>query len=689
MKPVGNLLRLVRILTTLSPDIWALRRYDPDGCDMRPPDRFAQDLITLGPVFVKLGQILSTRPDILPESYIARLAELQERAPEMDFATIRRVVEEELGKPLEMAFDSFEHMPVAAASLAQVHKARLADGTTVAVKVQRPRLEALFRRDLDALGLGLRLLDLLAPRRLRRTNLRAFLAEFRRYSMGELDFRAEARVMDRFRVNLAGQDGVRIPMTFPDHTSARVLTMDWVEGMRLSEAAASLSGQTRSALVERLMSMLLRMFVSDGLFHADLHPGNIVFHADGTFTLLDFGMYGELNAAERDRFVLYWMAVAQRQTRRAYHHFSQQTKPLQDADHARFRQSFDDLAARFYAVPSLEASLARTYLAMMRAGYRAKFVFPASLMLHAKALTTAEALLFKLAPDARFDDLSRPFITREVAARFAASDPVGRITQILPEFLLTGAIPPAEAMDDAWDRSATHDMWESVMGAFGPADRGLGRAGLMALFHHFAQRHLGQETERVLSETWATYDVLEADLPLQPNNGATLTTHLAALTLALHRTLVSHDRSQAQSHALIHAIGWDIYRRMADPPWELARTITADPAKRLRIATDMFRRFPFGPPGYGWRDVDAGEDVVAFDCTKCPVAEFFAHHDDAELCTATWCALDFPVAEKWGGRLVRPKTIAGGHDHCDFRWHSEPGLDDAESTKARPNAERR
>jgi predicted unusual protein kinase regulating ubiquinone biosynthesis (AarF/ABC1/UbiB family) len=688
MRRARNFLRLARILASLSTDIRALRRYDPTGGDTRAPDRFAQNLIGLGPVFVKLGQILSTRPDILPESYVLRLSELQERAPEMDFATIRRVVEEELGTPLETAFDSFEPRPVAAASLAQVHKATLADGTTVAVKVQRPGLEALFRGDLDALEFGLRLLRVLAPRRLRRTNLPAFLSEFRRYSMGELDFQAEACVMDRFRKNLAGQDGVRIPETFPDHTSARVLTMDWVEGMRLSEAAATLSKKTKSALVDRLMSMLLRMFISDGLFHADLHPGNIVFHPDGSFTLLDFGMYGELNAAERDRFVLYWMAVAQRQTRRAYHHFSQQTKPLPDADHALFRQSFDDLAARFYAVPSREASLARTYLAMMRAGYRAGFVFPASLMLHAKALTTAEALLFELAPEARFDGISRPFIAREVAARLATSHPLGRISQVLPELLLTGAMPPAEAIDESWDRSAIRGMWESVMGAFGPADRGLGRAGLMALFHHFAQRHLGRETERVLAETWATYDVLEADLPLQPNTGAILTTHLAALTLALHRTLVSHGRSPAQSHALIHAIGWDIYRRMADPPWELARTITADPAKRLRIATDMFRRFPFGPPGYGWRDVEAGEDVVAFDCTKCPVAAFFAHHDDAELCTATWCALDFPVAEKWGGRLVRPKTIAGGHDHCDFRWHPEPGLGDAETTRAGRNAER-
>lgn len=677
VKPAGNLRRLVRILATLLPDVRAIRRYDPDGGDTRAPDRLARNLTALGPVFLKLGQILSTRPDILPESYIKRLSELQEHAPEIDFTTIRRVVESELDAPLETSFDNFEPRPVAAASLAQVHKATLADGTTVAVKVQRPGLDALFRRDLDALEFGLRLLRVLAPRRLRRTNLSAFMSEFRRYSMGELDFQAEARVMERFRANLSGQEGVRVPRTFPDHTTACVLTMSWVEGMRLSETVTTLSGSTQTKLVNRLVSMLLKMFVSDGLFHADLHPGNIVFHTDGSFTLLDFGMFGELSAAERDRFVLYWMGVAQRQTQRAYHHFSQQTKPLPDANHTLFRQSFNDLAGRFYTEPSREVSLARTYLSMMRAGYRAGFVFPASLMLHAKALTTAEALLFELAPEARFDEISRPFIAREVTARIAASDPLGRISQVLPEFLLTGALPPAEAIDESWDRLSTRGMWQSVLSVFGPTERGLGRAGLRALFHHFAQGHLGSETDEILSESWAAYDVLEADLPLQANTGAILTTHLAALTLALHRTLVSHGRTPAQSHALIHAIGWDIYDRMADPPWELARTITGDPAKRLRIATDMFRRFPFGPPGYGWRDVEAGKDIVAFDCTKCPVAAFFADHDDSELCTATWCALDFPVAEKWGGRLVRPKTIAGGHDHCDFRWHVGQGPDPA------------
>ena len=241
---------------------------------------------------------------------------------------------------------------------------------------------------------------------------------------------------------------------------------------------------------------------------------------------------------------------------------------------------------------------------------------------------------------------------------------------MLPEFLLTGTLPPAEAIDDIWDRTATQKMVRGMLEAVVPGGESIGRSTLSMLLRRFALPHLGAETNAILAETWVAYDLLDRDLPLESNTGAIITTHLAVLTLALHRTLLAKGRSEAESHELIHAIGWDIYNRMADPPFEFARTITADPVKRLRIATDVFRRFPFGPPGYSWRDVQAGADVVAFDCTRCPVAEFFAGHESAALCTATWCALDYPVAEKWGGRLVRPKTIAGGNSHCDFRWHA-------------------
>ena len=208
----------------------------------------------------------------------------------------------------------------------------LPDGTEVAVKVRRPDVGQLINRDLDAMDYGLRWLRRLFPRRLQRTNLRAFFDEFRRYTLQELDFSHEGEVIDRFRGIFASRSEVIFPRVHWSHTRPGVLTMDWVEGMRVHEAARSLDTQTKERLVARLVDVLLQMFVSDGLFHADLHPGNILFHEDGSFTLLDFGMYGELTPAQRDRFILYSLAVVQQQTRLASHHFKAQTIDLPGAD---------------------------------------------------------------------------------------------------------------------------------------------------------------------------------------------------------------------------------------------------------------------------------------------------------------------------------------------------------------------
>jgi ubiquinone biosynthesis protein len=353
---------------------------------------------------------------VLPQAYVEALSNLQENGPKLSIENIRLIVERELGKPIEKLFATFDQAPVAAASLAQVHRATLPDQTVVAVKVQRPDLERLMGRDLDAMQFGLRWMYHLAPHRMQRTNLNDFFAEFRRYTLRELDFSREGHVIDRFRANFVGRSDVKFPTVHWSHTSQCVLTLDWVEGLRLREAASSLGAPEKQRLVTLLIDVMLQMFVSDGLFHADLHPGNIFFHRDGTFTLLDFGMYGELSVPQRDRFILYWFAVVQRQTRRAFHHFKAQTRVLPGANETAFYTRFAALAESFYSSRLSEMSFTKVYLEMMVAGYQYGFVFPSELMLHAKALTTAETLIFVLDPDARFEgafsSVYRPRICR-------------------------------------------------------------------------------------------------------------------------------------------------------------------------------------------------------------------------------------------------------------------------------------
>ena len=678
-----NLSRLVMICWALFQQYRALRRFSAGAANVGAPVEFAASLVALGPAFVKLGQMLSTRPDMLPQPYVDALSALQEKGPRVPPEAIRITIENALGKTVEELFASFDQVPVAAASLAQVHRATLPDGTPVAVKVQRPALEHLVGRDLDALALGLRLLYRLFPRRMQRTNLLEFFSEFRRYTLRELNFSGEGHVIDRFRKNFAARAEVKFPKVHFSHTSQRLLTMDWVEGLRVREAASSLAEKQRQQLVSLLVDVLLQMFVSDGLFHADLHPGNIFFHPDGTFTLLDFGMYGELTAAQRDRFILYWFAVVQRQTRRAFHHFKAETRRLPEANEAAFFARFEVLANKFYSSRLSEMSFTKVYLEMMKAGYEYGFVFPSELMLHAKALTTAESLIFVLAPEARFDELSRPFIAREYAARTSSLDLLKRrVSQLVPELLLLGEFLPSAAVDETWDWNATVELFSELRRQFdGTLQRSLERGGLwQTLIEPHARAvlkatPLGDSTGDLLKQAWDRYYELEPSIAMQSTIGAVFTTHLAAATLALHEILLRHGTSAAESHRLIYDIGWRIYVQMGEIPLLVASAVTRDPHKRLKLATDLFRTFPFGAPSYEWRDVLSADGSVAFDCTKCPVAEFFGKHDASELCVQTFCRLDFPLAEKWGGQLHRAGTIASGAAVCDFRWRPREPAD--------------
>jgi len=680
--PFRNLMRLTVICWVLLREYRALRRH-LRGMDVGAPSRFATRLVTLGPAFVKLGQILSTRPDLLPQEYVDALSALQEAGPEVPSTQIETTVEGELGGPIEDLFSSFDRAPVAAASLAQVHRATLKDGTAVAVKVQRPSVETLISRDLDAVDFGLRVLSRVSASRLQRSNLQAFFGEFRRYTLKELDFAQEGTVIDRFHANFMGRTDVKFPRVHWSHSSHRVLTMDWVAGMRLSDAAQALDAPTKKRLVTLLVDVMLKMFVSDGLFHADLHPGNIFFHQDGTFTLLDFGMYGELTSSQRDRLILYWVAVVQRQTRRAFYHFKALTRALPGADEQAFAARFAELADAFYASRLSEMSFTKVYLEMMKAGYAFGFVFPSELMLHAKALTTAETLIFVLAPDARFESLSRPFIAREYADRAMSLELLTRrASQLLPELLLLGELPPPEAIDSDWDWNATTQVFDEFRDRLENAiQQSLEHGGLWrALLESHARSvlkttRLAEMIEDVLTQTWKRYYELEPSIDIQPTVGAVFTTHVAAVILALHETLVRHGLSPEESYRLIYQVGWQFYTQMGEPPLLAASAFTRDHRKRLRLATDLFRLFPFGPPSYEWRDIPTSDGSIAFDCVKCPMAAFFAKHGASELCVQTACKLDFPLAEKWGGHLERSGTLASGASRCDFRWYpsQEPG----------------
>ncbi len=408
------------------------------------PEKLVLDILKLGPVFVKIGQILSTRTEILPIQYINVLQQLQENVPPFDYNELKNIVETEINKPLEEAFLSFDEEPIAAASLAQVHFAITKKGKEVAVKVQRKGVKNKVTNDLKRIENLLSFLKLFLPKRVEKMNLINGFSEFKRYTLQELDYLNEGQTIERFAANFKNWDDIIIPKVFWSLSTDKVLTMERVEGLRLIDAIQVLSKLEKEKLNVRLAEMELKMFISDGLFHADLHPGNIFFREDGKIVLLDFGMYGELTKEERNRFVLYWLAVVNNDVKKAFYHFRKQCKELNNANEDAFFKVFEELANSFYSSKLKDVSITKVYIKMIDAGVKFGYIFPADLLLHAKALTTAEALSFDLAPNAHYEKITKPIIVKELTRLIVEGDLLKeRVIQTMPDFYLLGEIVPS------------------------------------------------------------------------------------------------------------------------------------------------------------------------------------------------------------------------------------------------------
>ncbi|MFN7146901.1 MAG: ABC1 kinase family protein, partial [Myxococcota bacterium] len=254
-------------------------------------------LADLGTTFIKLGQVLSVRPDILPQAMLDELATLQDNAPQVEFAAIRQVVEEELNAPLDEVFASFEEVPVASASIAQVHVARLKDGREVAVKVQRPGIEKTLRSDLHILYTLARVIEgqvqvpgLYTPVEI--------VQEFESAISGELDFLQEARAATRFRANHERVEGVYVPAIHQELCTRRLMVMERIHGRKLNAIQGG-SAEGKAAMRRLIESWYLQLF-EHGFFHGDPHPGNLMVKDDGTLVFLDFGLTGMLTGEMQD-----------------------------------------------------------------------------------------------------------------------------------------------------------------------------------------------------------------------------------------------------------------------------------------------------------------------------------------------------------------------------------------------------
>lgn len=301
----------------------------------------------LGPTYVKLGQAMSCHPDVLPRDIIQELEKLQERAEPFPSAQAEKIIARTLKKPVKEAFPEFNPVPFAAASLSQVHHARLASGERVAVKVQRPGLERAIRGDLDLMRLLARLLDKHFPE-LRRYDLPRLVAEFERSIEKEIDFRLEADNYERFRKNFAGDPGVYFPRVYREHSGRDVLTLEYIHGAGIDSLLRSDTAHDRRRVAERGVRAVFKQIFEDGFFHADPHKGNLIIMKDDVVCFIDVGMVGVLNPEARGLLDRVLIAVAYRDVPDLVSVLRDGDMVPEDADLRTFKEDLDDLFDRYY-----------------------------------------------------------------------------------------------------------------------------------------------------------------------------------------------------------------------------------------------------------------------------------------------------------------------------------------------------
>ena len=315
---------------------------------LSPAKRTRILLEELGPTYVKLGQIVSSQVNVLPDDWAVELDRLQNEVPTFPFESARQIIESELGAPLEQLYAEVSEQPLAAASLAQVHRARLHDGTEVVIKVQRPGIDDQVRADL---GVARRLGRAMEARSTwaREVGFRGLLDEFSSNLVEELDYYAEAYNMSTLAANMAELPGVHVPTLYRELSSRRVLTQEFISGVKISNVAAiDAAGLDRAVIGENALRAAIKMLLIDGFFHADPHPGNLIVNLEsGTVTFLDSGMVGELTVLQRINMIALLWTVVQADMTAMGQQLRSLSEPFRPVDDAAFVRAFERRMARY------------------------------------------------------------------------------------------------------------------------------------------------------------------------------------------------------------------------------------------------------------------------------------------------------------------------------------------------------
>lgn len=414
---------------------WPFKALGIKGDANLPP--ITQAITALGPAYIKFGQIMSTRPDVVGAELADELRMLQDKLPPFSMREAKAQVLAELGSPVEVLFSEFSE-PIAAASIAQVHRARRADtGEEVAVKILRPGIERAFRKDLDAFDFAAALIEFVAPasRRLRPSDV---IAHFESVVEGELDLRLEASAALEFFANTQHDKGFAVPRPHLDRSARRVMTMGWVEGVPLGDVAAlRAAGHDPMVLGERVLQLFLSHALRDGYFHGDMHQGNLKVTANGDIVAYDFGIMGQIDEYTRRVYAEILMGFIQKDYRRvAEVHFEAGYVP-RDRNVVDFARALRAVGEPIFGMDAEQISMARLLAYLFEVTERFGMQTRTELLLLQRTMVVVEGVARSLNPSVNMWHVAQPvvetYIRENLGPRAALRD-LTRTARVLGRF---------------------------------------------------------------------------------------------------------------------------------------------------------------------------------------------------------------------------------------------------------------
>lgn len=380
--------------------------------------KLRRTLQQLGPAFIKLGQMASSRRDFVPEEIARELEKLQDEVEPISFETVRQIIEQELGDTLDVCFAAFDEKPLATASIGQVHLARLHSGETVAVKVQRPHVQPVIETDLEILH---NLAGMVEARIewARTYRLRDRLDEFADSLRKELDYQIEGRNCERIAKQFQDDPAIHIPEIYGEFSSKKVLTMEKISGIKVTDTAKlDAGGYDRKLIAKRIADSMFEQVLNAGFFHGDPHPGNLFIMPGNVVSYIDFGMVGHMGENMRVHFAALLMDVRKGDAKGVIRTFAKMGILDEAVNTDALERDLDDLIATYYDVPLAQLSLGNVIAEIFTIAYRNQVEIPTDITVLGKAILTVEGIINKLDPAFSIMEAVEPFGERLVRERY-------------------------------------------------------------------------------------------------------------------------------------------------------------------------------------------------------------------------------------------------------------------------------